>query len=75
MSRPLALVIALDAVGIVGVLVAGFAHQQDDRELMIGGIIVTLLSAVAGALTLVAWSRRRSRETGATQRGPAVQEL
>jgi hypothetical protein len=56
--RPLIPVVLLDVVGIVGVLVAGFAHQRDNDPLMVAGIVVTALCALSGALLLVRWSRR-----------------
>ena len=75
MPRPLLLVIALDTIGIIGVLVAGFAHQQGDRTLMTVGITVTAACAVAGALTLVAWSRRKRQVADGDGSGPVVREL
>jgi hypothetical protein len=59
MPRPLIPIFLLDVVGIVGVLVAGFAHQQGDDRLMVGGIVVTVLCALLGALLLVRWARSR----------------
>ncbi|MCW2843045.1 MAG: hypothetical protein JWN22_961 [Nocardioides sp.] len=61
--RPLIPVFLLDVVGIIGVLVAGFAHQRDDDRLMVGGIALTALCALLGALLLVRWALSR-RATG-----------
>jgi hypothetical protein len=59
MPRPLIPVFVLDVVGIVGVLVAGFAHQRGANRVMVGGIGVTVLCALLGALLLVRWARSR----------------
>ncbi|MCW2794299.1 MAG: hypothetical protein JWO76_3397 [Nocardioides sp.] len=59
MPRPLIPVFLLDVVGIVGVLVAGFAHQRGNDRLMVGGIAVTVLCALLGALLLVRWARAK----------------
>lgn len=59
MPRPLIPVFLLDIIGIVGVLVAGFAHQQGNTRLMVGGIAVTVLCALVGALLLMRWARSR----------------
>jgi hypothetical protein len=57
--RPLIPVFLLDVVGVVGVLVAGFAHQQGNDRLMVAGIGVTVLCALLGALLLVRWARSK----------------
>lgn len=59
MPRPLIPVFLLDVVGIAGVLVAGFAHQRGNNEVMAAGIGVTVLCALVGALLLVRWARAK----------------
>ncbi len=66
---PMGVVVALDVIGIAGVLVAMAAHRRGDSALTTVGVIVTVAAFVVGAFLLMARARQ-NREASASQSAP-----
>jgi Kef-type K+ transport system membrane component KefB len=66
---PMGVVMALDVIGIAGVLVAMAAHRRGDSALTTVGVIVTVAAFAVGAFLLMTRARQ-NRQANASPAAP-----